>query len=455
MTSGPHPFSIPDFRRYWLARFMAVIATMSMVVVIAWQVYDIARTDYGMSPKEAAFQLGLLGLFQFVPLALLTPVAGWAADRFERRRVAIFANMVDAGAALALGLLTYNDALNLPLLFLLAAMHGVARVFVGPSMAAIAPNIVPPESLPRAIALSSIAWQSASVIGPAVGGLMYAQNAAGSYWMTIALLMLSSIAIGTVRPVYPPPMDADKHPIRLMVEGLKYTFSERFLLGAISLDLFAVLLAGATALLPVYARDILHVGPDGLGQLRAAPAFGAAIVAVYLAARPLRHNVGVKMLWAVVVFGLATIGFGFSHIIGMTLFQNQDWLVAIPEVGKLEINSSMAVALSMLAILGAADMLSVYVRGSLVQLNTPDAMRGRVSSVSGLAISASNELGELQSGFAAALLGPVGAVVFGGAGAIMITGIWAKLFPELKNAKTFEPQFRQDPSLSAIKDVKT
>jgi MFS family permease len=448
MQSAPHPFSIPDFRRYWLARFLAVIATMSMVVVIAWQVYDIARTDYGMSPKQAAFQLGLLGLFQFVPLALLTPVAGWAADRFERRRVAICANVIDAGAALALGLLTNYDALNLPLLFMLASMHGIARVFVGPSMGAIAPNIVPPESLPRAIALSSIAWQSASVIGPAIGGLIYAQNASASYWMTAALLLASSIAIAMVRPVYPPPMDADKHPIRLMIEGMKYTFSERFLLGAITLDLFAVLLAGATALLPVYARDILHVGPDGLGQLRAAPAFGAAIVAIYLAFKPLKHNVGAKMLWAVVVFGIATIGFGLSHIIGVAVF-------ADAKIELLDMAASMAIALSMLVILGAADMLSVYVRSSLVQLNTPDAMRGRVSSVSGLAISASNELGELQSGFAAALLGPVGAVVFGGAGAIVITGIWAKLFPELKNAKTFEPQFRQIHTMTPAKEAIT
>lgn len=436
MTAAPHPFSIPDYRRYWLARFMAVIATMSMVVVIAWQVYDTARADYGMSPKAAAFQLGLLGLSQFIPLALLTPVAGWAADRFERRRVAIFANLIDATVALALGLLTYYDALNLPLLFLFAALHGVARVFVGPAMASIAPNIVPPESLPRAIALGSIAWQSASVIGPAVGGLIYAQNASGSYWMSVALLILSSIAISSVRPVFPPPMTDKKHPMRMMIEGMKYTWSERFLLGAITLDLFAVLLAGATALLPVYARDILHVGPDGLGQLRAAPAFGAALVATYLAIWPLKHNVGVKMLWAVVIFGLATIGFGLSHIIGPALFGEAriDWL---------DMAAPMGVALSMLALLGAADMLSVYVRGSLVQLNTPDAMRGRVSSVSGLAISASNELGELQSGFAAALLGPVGAVVFGGAGAIMVTGIWAWLFPELKNARTFEPQFRE------------
>jgi hypothetical protein len=271
---------------------------------------------------------------------------------------------------------------------------------------------------------------------------MYAQNAPGSYWMTVALLILSSIAIGSVRPVHPPPMTEKRHPVRMMIEGMKYTWSERFLLGAITLDLFAVLLAGATALLPVYARDILHVGPDGLGQLRATPAFGAAIVAIYLSVRPLKHNVGAKMLWAVVVFGLATIGFGLCHIIGENVFDHAriDWL---------NMGASMAVALSMLALLGAADMLSVYVRSSLVQLNTPDAMRGRVSSVSGLAISASNELGELQSGFAAALLGPVGAVVFGGAGAIMVTGIWARLFPELKNARTFEPQFRE------AKDAKT
>jgi hypothetical protein len=233
-----------------------------------------------------------------------------------------------------------------------------------------------------------------------------------------------------------------------MVEGVKYTFSERFLLGAITLDLFAVLLGGATALLPVYARDILHVGPEGLGQLRAAPAVGAALVALWLAFRPLKHNVGVKMLLAVVVFGLATIGFGTSHLTGEALFDNAN-------IALLGVTASMLIALSMLALLGAADMLSVYVRGSLVQLNTPDAMRGRVSSVSGLAISASNELGELQSGFAAALLGPVGAVVFGGAGAIMVTGIWAWLFPELKNARTFEPQFRDSASRKIEKEAMT
>ena len=426
MSSAPHPITIPDFRLYWLARFMAVISTMAMVVIIAYQTYDIARTDYGMSIKEASFQLGLLGLAQFIPLALLTPVAGWAADRWERRTVARFANSIDMGIALLLGWLTMTDGLNLPLVFLLAALHGVARVFVGPSMTAIVPNIVPPESLPKAIALSSIAWQSASVIGPAAGGFLYESDAALPYWVAAACMFLASVSVSFIRPVHPPPMGRELHPVKQMAEGLRYTWRERFLLGAITLDLFAVLLAGATALMPVYARDILQVGADGLGQMRAAPALGAAAVALLLAFRPLRHNVGVKMLWAVVVFGLATIVFGLSHIIGDFTALN-----------------AMAIALVALVILGAADMLSVYVRSSLVQLNTPDSMRGRVSAVSGLAISASNELGELQSGFAAALLGPVGAVVAGGAGAILVTGVWARLFPELKNARTFEPQFRK------------
>lgn len=438
MNANPtemHPLSIPDFRYYWLARFMAVLATMGMVVVIGYQAYDIARSDYGMSIKQASLQLGLLGLVQFVPLALLTPVAGWAADRWERRTVARCANGIDMFVALALGWFTYHDNLTLPLLFAFAALHGVARVFVGPSMSAIAPNIVPPASLPKAIAMSSIAWQIGSVIGPAAGGLLFAANPSAPYWASACLLLLASISISFVKPVYPPPMQREIHPVKQMIDGVRYTWSERFLLGAITLDLFAVLLAGATAMLPVYARDILMVGPDGLGQLRAAPAVGASIVALLLTFRPLRHNVGSKMLWAVVVFGLATIGFGLSHEIGEHMFDNG-------RIAILNMGAGMAVALAMLVLLGASDMLSVYVRSSLVQLNTPDDMRGRVSSVSGLAISASNELGELQSGMAAALLGPVGAVVFGGAGAIMVTGLWAWLFPELKNARTFEPQYR-------------
>ncbi len=412
-----HPFAIRDFRLYWLSRFCAVMATMSMVVVIGWQTYDVARADYGMSITQASFQLGLLGLFQFIPLFILTPVAGWAADRFERRPIAMLANGVDLCVALALAWCSYAEILTLPLLFGLAGCHGVARVFVGPAMSAIAPNLVPPELLPRAIALSSIAWQAASVIGPALGGMLYAIKAPMPYVFGVAMLVIAITAIAPIRKILPPPVDQAVHPVRQMIDGLHYTWRERFLLGAISLDLFAVLLGGATALLPVFARDILHVGPQGLGWLRAAPAIGAVAIAALFVWRPLKHNVGAKMLWAVVAFGLATISFGLS------------------------VNFWISI-LSLIA-LGGADMLSVYVRSSLVQLNTPDSMRGRVSSVSGLAISASNELGEMQSGVAAALLGPVGAVVFGGIGAIIVTGVWTLLFPELKNARTFEPQFKE------------
>jgi MFS family permease len=417
MASAPSPLAYKDYRLFWIARFSAVVATVGMIVILAWQVYDIARTDYGMTTAQAAPMMLWIGLAQFIPVLLLTPVAGWAADKFERRTVARLANSVDMLIALALALCTRADVLTLPLLFVFAGFHGLARVFVGPAMSSIAPNIVPPEVLPRAIAMSSIAWQSASVVGPAIAGFIYAASPAAPYWMATALLALTSVAVSFIKPVYPPEKPAHAHPVREMIDGLAYTWRERFLLGAISLDLFAVLLGGATAMLPVYARDVLHVGTPGLGWLRAAPGAGAAVVALAFAFRPLQHNVGVKMLWSVVIFGVATIAFGLSR--------------------------NFLFSLSMLAVLGAADMLSVYVRSSLVQLNTPDAMRGRVNSVSGLAISASNELGEVQSGLAAALLGsPVGAVVFGGIGAILVTGLWAWLFPELRNARTFEPQFR-------------
>lgn len=413
MVSIPEPLRIADFRLYWIARFAAVLATMGMVVIIGYQVYDVARTDYGMSVKEASFQIGLLGLFQFVPIALLTPVAGWTADRFERRTVARLANMIDMIVALALGWVTYSDSLSLPLLFGLAALHGVARVFVNPAMAAIAPNIVPPDQLPKAIAMSSIAWQSGSVAGPALGGFLYAASPSAPYWAAAAQMLLAIVALTPIRRVVPPPFQGELRPVRQMIEGVNYVRNHRFLLGAITLDLFAVLLGGATAMLPVYARDILFVGSEGLGLLRAAPAVGAAVVALWYSFSPLRQNVGVKMLLAVGGFGLMTVIFGLSQ--------------------------SMTLSLFALVLLGGFDMLSVYVRSSLVQLHTPDAMRGRVSAVSGLAISASNELGELQSGIAAAILGPAVAVVAGGVGAMGIAAWWAYLFPELRRARTFEP----------------
>lgn len=416
MTEPTSPLQISDFRLYWLSRFASVVGTIGMVVIIGYQLYDVARSQYGMSVPEAAFQLGLLGLAQFVPLAVFTPVAGVVADRFDRRSVAIIANALDLGVALALAIVTQLGMTSLPLLFTLAALHGTARVFIGPALSAVVPNIVPAPLIPRAMALSAMSWQAGAIGGPAMAGLLYGLDHALPYWTSAALLAISCLALFAIRRLPPPEGNRYAHPVRQVVEGCRYVWNERFLLGCISLDLFAVLLGGATALLPVFARDILEVGPQGLGIMRAAPAVGAIVVSVWLSARPLAHNVGAKMLWAVAAFGAVTIGFGLSR--------------------------NFALSLGFLAMLGAADMISVFIRSTLIQLNTPDEVRGRVSAISGLAISASNELGEMQSGLAAALLGATGAVVFGGVGAIIVTAAWAVLFPELRNARTFAPQYR-------------
>ena len=409
------PLQIAEYRRFWMARFLAVFSTLSMVVLLGYQVYDVARADYGMGPRDAAFMLGLLGAAQFVPLFLLTPLAGVAADRFDRRLVVMFANGIDGAIALVLALATWSDSLTLPLLFALGAGHGAARVFNGPALSAIAPNIVPPRLLPKAIALSSIAWQVGTVIGPAAGGLLFAWSPSLPYFLSAGLLVGSGLLIATIPPIRARHEGPPVHPLRQMVEGFQFVRRERFLLGCITLDLFAVLLGGATAMLPVFARDILQVGPEGLGLMRGAPAVGAAVVAAWLAWRPFEQNVGEKMLWAVVVFGAATVAFALSR----------DFLLS----------------LALLAVLGAADMISVFIRSSLVQLNTPDNKRGRVSAISGLAISASNELGELRAGLFAAVMGATAAVAVGGAGAIVVTALWAWIFPELRRARTFAPKY--------------
>jgi MFS family permease len=418
MTEPTSPLQIPDFRLLWLSRFASVVGTVGMVVIIGYQLYDVARGQYHMTISQAAFQLGLLGLAQFVPLMLFTPVAGVVADRYDRRTVAALATALDLLIALALALATQFAVLSLPLLFTLAALHGTARVFIGPALSAFTPNIVPAVLMPRAIALGSMAWQTGAIGGPAVAGLLFGIDRALPYWTATALLAVSLVAILAIRRLPPPEGNRESHPVRQVAEGFSYVWRERFLLGCVTLDLFAVLLGGATALLPVYARDILNVGSQGLGIMRAAPATGAALVSFLLAAKPITRNVGSKMLWAVAAFGVVTIGFGISRNIYLSI--------------------------GFLALLGAADMISVFIRSTLVQLNTPDQMRGRVSAISGLAISASNELGEMQSGIAAALLGATGAVVFGGVGAIIVTAAWALLFPELRNARTFAPQYRQN-----------
>lgn len=407
------PLRIPDYRRFWLARFCAVLASTGMVVIIGYQLYDVARDEYAMSIAQASLQLGLLGLAQFIPVFLLTPVAGVLADRMDRRKLASLAAVLDCFVAIGLAVSTEMELRNLPLLYTFGVLHGVVRVFVRPAMGAIAPNIVPPQLIPKAIALNSMAMQIGVIVGPAAAGYLFAWDRPLPYSVSAVAEIVAAIAVISIRNMPPLHADARKaHPIRQIIEGFQFIWRERFLLGSISLDLFAVLLGGATALMPVFARDILHVGPEGLGEMRAATAAGAAVVGIILSFRPLEKEVGVKMLVSVAIYGAATLGFGLSRNFALSLF--------------------------LLAILGAADMVSMFIRGSLVQLRTPDDKRGRVSAISGLAISASNELGEMQSGVAAAILGATGAVVFGGVGAIFITALWAILFPEIRRARTFE-----------------
>lgn len=421
MALVPEPLRIPAFRAFWVARLSTTIAQMAMVIVIGWQVYDIARAT--MDIREAAFQLGLIGLVQFVPLFVLTPISGWAADRLDRRYIARAVILLEMACALILFASTWGGFISLPILFGVAALLGVARAFAGPALGAMAPNLVPREILPNAIALSSTAWQTGAIAGPALGGILYDVVPHLPYALSAVLFGVSALCLFTI-PALPRAPLKPGSPWSQMVDGLSYVRRNRLVLGAITLDLFAVLLGGVTAMLPLYARDILQVGADGLGPLRAAPAAGATLTAIIFSVRPLKTDVGVKMLTAVVVFGAATVVFGISR----------NYLLSI----------------SMLALLGAADMFSVYIRQSLIQLHTPDEMRGRVAAASTLAISASNELGETRSGFTAALLGPVAATVAGGVAAIAVTLTWAFIFPELRRARTFELAAEPPPQDAVI-----
>ena len=417
MSLLPEPLKIASFRYFWLARLTSTVAQMAMVIVIGWQVYDIARHTMGL--KEAALRLGIIGLVQFVPLFLLTLVTGWAADRVDRRWIGRGSVALELGCAAALAWFAWHHTTTLEILYVVAALLGVARAFAGPALGALAPNLVPREILPRAIALSSIAWQSGAILGPALGGYLYAWAPFAPYAASTILFAIGLTGLLAIGPVTRTEINRGPNPWAQMVEGLRYVRHNRLVLGAISLDLFAVLLGGATAMLPVFARDVLHAGPEGLGHLRAAPALGATLTAAFFSIRPLKHNVGTKMLSAVGIFGAATIIFGFSRWMPLSLF--------------------------CLALLGAADMFSVYVRQSLIQLYTPDQMRGRVGAVSSLFISASNELGEAESGFLGALIGPVPAVIAGGVGAIAVVVLWSWWFPELRLAKSFEPPDLRHP----------
>lgn len=420
MDTAPHPLTIANFRAYWVARFAMTVAQNAMIIVIGWQVYTIARHDLGMSVSAAATQLGLIGLLQFLPLFLSTPITGYVADRFDRRWITRITVALQLAGALILALATYEGWVALPILFSVAVLLGLARAFAGPAFGALAPNLVPREVLPTAIALSSISWQVGTIIGPALGGFFYAHTAthSGAYWLATGLFGIAFACLMLIGAVAQPARST-AHPIRQIIDGLKYVGQNKLVLGTITLDLFAVFLAGTNALLPIYANDIFKVGAQGLSWLAAAPAVGAAVVALAFSIRPLEKNVGPKMLVSVMIYGSATVIFGIAHLI-------------VPA-------HAFPIAVGALAIAGGADMFSVYIRQSLIQLYTPDEMRGRVGAVSQLTISASNELGEAESGFLASMLGPVGAVLVGGGGAIVVTILWTYLFPSIRRAKTFDP----------------
>ena len=412
LSEPSHPFRVANFRYYWVSRLSMTLAQYAMLLIIGWQTYNIARDD-GMGIAEASGQLALIGLLQFLPLFILTPFSGLAADRFDRRKLGRLTVLLQLACALVLAWFSWTEEITIPILFSVAVVLGIARGFAGPALSALSPNLVPRVILPTAIALSSISWQVGMIVGPALGGVLYRTAPALPYAGAAILFAISAIALTLIGKVPQPATRKDQRPIGAIVDGLAYVVRNKMVLGAITLDLFAVFLAGATALFPVYARDILQVGEIGLSMLAAAPATGAALTALFFSFRPLESNVGPKMLLAVAIFGVATIVFGLS--------------------------TSMPLSLAMLFIVGAADMFSVYIRQSLIQLHTPDDKRGRVSSVSLLTISASNEGGDAFSGALAFVIGPVAAVVVGGVGALVTVGLWSRIFPVLRTTKTFDP----------------
>lgn len=397
MTDSPVIYRERDFRVLLSARFLTTIATQVQSVAVGWQVYEISR-----SPMA----LGFVGLAEFLPMFLLVLPAGDVTDRTDQRKVLSAALIVQAICAGLLLFLNFTPLRTLTPFYAVLVLFGAARGFSAPSSQSLLPFIVPPERLPKAIAWSSSAFQTAVIAGPAIGGFLYAFGPQAAYAVCFVCFLAGGIGtsiLGGRRQTGP---RSDANAIARVAEGIRFVRNRPVVLGAISLDLFAVLLGGAVALLPIYARDILHVGPIGLGVLRSATAVGAAITAVARGRKPIERHTGTRMFGAVVVFGIATIVFGLS--------------------------TNFYLSLAALAVLGASDMISVYVRSALVQFATPDAMRGRVSAVNMLFIGASNELGEFESGITAAWFGTVPSVVIGGLGTLAVVALWMWLFPPLR-----------------------
>jgi MFS family permease len=383
------------FVAFWFARVFTASGFQMLTVAIGWNLYQLTGN---------VLDLGLVGLVEFAPRVLFMLHTGHVADRYDRRKIAAICQTLQAFIALVLAIGSLTDSVTREMIFILAFLLGAARSFEMPTTQALLPSVVPTTLFPRAVAAAQSAQQSATIIAPALGGFLYAFGSIWVYGPTVVLYVIACCLMLNL-PARQTPLNKGKATLDSLLAGIRFIRSRPDILGAISLDLFAVLLGGATALLPVFAKDILLTGPWGLGLLRSAPAVGALGMSLFLARYAVERNVGRTMFTAVGIFGVATIAFGLS--------------------------TSFWFSLATLVVLGAADMISMVIRGSFVQLETPDEMRGRVSAVNGLFIGASNQLGEFESGLTAHWLGTVPAVVLGGVGTLAITGLWIKLFPGL------------------------
>ena len=402
-TTVPRPLAQRGFLFYLGARSFSEYSYQIATVAVGWQIYELTGS---------ALDLGIVGLVQFIPSALLVFVAGHAADRYARKRVAQICQLSESLVAALLAWGTFAGWLTVPEIFAALTMLGITAAFEIPASAALLPGVVPEGTLQKATAFSSGAFQAAAISGPALGGVAYAIAPGVPYLLMAACTLLAGISSGMIRLQNPVEATEEPPTVDALFAGASFVRHNPAILGTISLDLFAVLLGGATALLPIYAHDILQTGPWGLGVLRAAPAVGALLMTAVLARHALNRKVGLRMFQSVIVFGLATVVFALSHLI---------WL-------------------SMLALLvmGAADMISVVIRTSLVQLATPDAMRGRVGAINHLFINASNQLGQFESGITAALFGAMPAAALGGVGTVAIALLWMKLFPTLRKVERLE-----------------
>ena len=392
----------PGFIEYWCSRLCSMFAFQMLSVAVGWQIYDITHR---------ALDLGLIGLVQFIPSFVLALPAGHVADLFDRRRIVLICQAVEGVATLFLAAGSWLGWFDEQAILIIVFVIGCARAFEFPTMSALLPSLVPAPMLSRAMAAGSSASMSAMIIGPALGGFLYVAGA-GTVYAVAGLLFVGAALLMWMLRLDRPPQKREPATLKTVFAGITFIRHRPVVLGAISLDLFAVLLGGATALLPAFARDILHTGPWGLGLLRAAPAVGALGMSLWLAHKPLTRNVGHIMFWSVAGFGLATVIFGVSR--------------------------SFTLSIVALLAMGALDMVSMVIRASLVQLETPDAMRGRVSAVNAIFINTSNQLGEFESGITAAWWGAVPATVIGGIGTLLVVGLWMWWFPALRERQRLE-----------------